>query len=252
MQFEVLTLFPEIFSGYLTQSLLHKAIQKGLVSVRLHNLRDWAEGRHQQVDDRPYGGGPGMILMVEPVIKAVEAIQAMPEAQLTPAAELAGQAPSSTLQPASVILLTPSGERLNQRMVEELAALPRMLLLCGRYEGFDQRVMDVLQPREISIGDYVLNGGEVAAMVLIDSLVRMVPGVLGDEQSSIEDSFSRGNRLLEYPQYSRPREFRGLSVPEVLLGGNHKEIALWRQAQSLQKTQERRRDLLDSERLDSD
>jgi tRNA (guanine37-N1)-methyltransferase len=122
-----------------------------------------------------------------------------------------------------------------------------MLLLCGRYEGFDQRVIDLLQPREISIGDYVLNGGEVAAMVLIDSLVRMVPGVLGDEQSSIEDSFSRGNRLLEYPQYSRPREFRGLGVPEVLLGGNHKEIAQWRQQQSLQKTRERRRDLLDTD-----
>jgi tRNA (guanine37-N1)-methyltransferase len=132
--------------------------------------------------------------------------------------------------------------------VEELASTtPRKILLCGRYEGFDQRVMDLLRPREISIGDYVLNGGEVAAMVLIDSLVRMVPGVLGDEQSSIEDSFSRGNRLLEYPQYSRPREFRGLSVPEVLLNGNHKEIAEWRQAQSLLRTRERRRDLLSGE-----
>ncbi|MCE2792045.1 MAG: tRNA (guanosine(37)-N1)-methyltransferase TrmD [Planctomycetota bacterium] len=246
MQFEVLTLFPEIFSGYLTQSLLHKAIQKGLVSVRLHNLRDWAEGRHQQVDDRPYGGGPGMVLMVEPVIKAVEAVQAL---SVPIGAETEGRA---VLPPAEVILLTPSGERLNQRMVEELAVLPRMLLLCGRYEGFDQRVMDLLRPREVSIGDYVLNGGEVAAMVLIDSLVRMVPGVLGDEQSSIEDSFSRGNRMLEYPQYSRPREFRGLSVPEVLLGGNHSEIARWRQEQSLERTRERRRDLLDSERLASD
>jgi tRNA (guanine37-N1)-methyltransferase len=241
MQFEVLTLFPEIFSGYLTQSLLHKAIQKGLVSVRLHNLRDWAEGRHQQVDDRPYGGGPGMVLMVEPVIKAVEAVQAL---SVPIGAETEGRA---VLPPAEVILLTPSGERLNQRMVEELAVLPRMLLLCGRYEGFDQRVMDLLRPREVSIGDYVLNGGEVAAMVLIDSLVRMVPGVLGDEQSSIEDSFSRGNRMLEYPQYSRPREFRGLSVPEVLLGGNHSEIARWRQEQSLERTRERRRDLLDTD-----
>jgi len=217
MQFEVLTLFPEIFSGYLTQSLLHKAIQKGLVSVRLHNLRDWAEGRHQQVDDRPYGGGPGMVLMVEPVIKAVEAVQAL---SVPIGAETEGRA---VLPPAEVILLTPSGERLYQRMVEELAVLPRML-----------------------------HGGEVAAMVLIDSLVRMVPGVLGDEQSSIEDSFSRGNRMLEYPQYSRPREFRGLSVPEVLLGGNHSEIARWRQEQSLERTRERRRDLLDSERLASD
>jgi tRNA (guanine37-N1)-methyltransferase len=246
MQFDVLTLFPEIFPGYLSQSLLHKAILKGLVSVRLHNLRDWAEGKHQQVDDRPYGGGPGMILMVEPVVRAVEAVMA-----LSPPTGPAPTGPDSSLavgtQPAQVILLTPSGERLNQRLVEELAVVPRMLLLCGRYEGFDQRVIDLLQPREISIGDYVLNGGEVAAMVLIDSLVRMVPGVLGDEQSSIEDSFSRGNRLLEYPQYSRPREFRGLGVPEVLLGGNHKEIAQWRQQQSLQKTRERRRDLLDTD-----
>lgn len=250
MQFEVLTLFPEIFSGYLSQSLLHKAILKELVSVRLHNLRDWAEGRHHQVDDRPYGGGPGMILMVEPVVKAVEAVQAMSRPAVDEAAadqRAADQRAAADVQPGEVILLTPSGQRLNQRVVEELAVLPRMLLLCGRYEGFDQRVMDLLQPREISVGDYVLNGGEVAAMVLIDSLVRMVPGVLGDEQSSIEDSFSRGNRLLEYPQYSRPREFRGLSVPEVLLGGNHQEIAQWRREQSLRKTRERRQDLLDSD-----
>ncbi len=253
MQFEVLTLFPEIFSGYLTQSLLHKAIQKGLVAVRTHDIRNWAEGRHQQVDDRPYGGGPGMVLMVEPVVRAVEAVQAMPP-PLEYAAARAGVVPAASassaganVQPAEVILLTPSGQRLNQRLVEELAMLPRMALLCGRYEGFDQRVIDLLRPREISIGDYVLNGGEVAAMVLIDSLVRMVPGVLGDEQSSIEDSFSRGNRLLEYPQYSRPREFRGLAVPDVLLGGNHKEIAEWRQQQSLLRTRERRRDLLEQE-----
>ncbi|MFM7116694.1 MAG: tRNA (guanine(37)-N(1))-methyltransferase, partial [Planctomycetota bacterium] len=155
---------------------------------------------------------------------------------------------AETAMPGEVILLTPSGERLNQRLVEELASTaPRKILLCGRYEGFDQRVMDLLRPREISIGDYVLNGGEVAAMVLIDSLVRMVPGVLGDEQSSIEDSFSRGNRLLEYPQYSRPREFRGLTVPEVLLNGNHKEIMEWRRQQSLLRTRERRQDLLDAD-----
>ena len=251
MQFEVLTLFPEIFSGYLTQSLLHKAIQKRLVSVRLHNLRDWAEGRHLQVDDRPYGGGPGMVLMVEPVVKAVEAVQAMPPESIAVGSETQADQDAVAAEaesPCEVILLTPSGERLNQRLVEELASsAPRKILLCGRYEGFDQRVMDLLRPREISIGDYVLNGGEVAAMVLIDSLVRMVPGVLGDEQSSIEDSFSRGNRLLEYPQYSRPRDFRGLSVPVVLLNGNHKEIAEWRQAQSLLRTQERRRDLLSGE-----
>lgn len=251
MQFEVLTLFPEIFSGYLTQSLLHKAIQKRLVSVRLHNLRDWAEGRHLQVDDRPYGGGPGMVLMVEPVVKAVEAVQAMSSESIAAGSETEttrDKVTAETAAPSEVILLTPSGERLNQRLVEELAlTAPRKLLLCGRYEGFDQRVMDLLRPREISIGDYVLNGGEVAAMVLIDSLVRMVPGVLGDEQSSVEDSFSRGNRLLEYPQYSRPREFRGLSVPQVLLNGNHKEITEWRRQQSLLRTRERRQDLLDTD-----
>lgn len=250
MQFEVLTLFPEIFAGYLSQSLLHKAIQKQLVSVRLHNLRDWAEGKHQQVDDRPYGGGPGMVLMVEPVVKAVEAVQAMSTSSSSGESGSSGNEnpAAGSLSPGQVILLTPSGERLNQRLVEELASSsPRKILLCGRYEGFDQRVIDLLQPREISIGDYVLNGGEVAAMVLIDSLVRLVPGVLGDEQSSIEDSFSRGNRLLEYPQYSRPREFRGLSVPEVLLNGNHREITEWRREQSLQKTRERRQDLLDAD-----
>ena len=226
MRFDVLTLFPEIFSGYLTQSLLNKAIVNELVDVQLHNLRDWAEGKHHQIDDRPYGGGPGMILMVEPVVAAVEAVQ------------------QKHADAGEVILLTPQGDRLDQRLIEELAVQPRMILLCGRYEGFDQRVIDILQPREVSIGDFVLNGGEVAAMVLIDSLVRMVPGVLGDEQSSREDSFSRGNRKLEYPQYSRPREFRGHAVPEILLGGNHEKIAQWRRDQSLRRTQQRRSDLL--------
>jgi tRNA (guanine37-N1)-methyltransferase len=192
-----------------------------------------------------------MVLMVEPVVKAVEAVQAMPPESIAVSSETQTKQDANaaeTAMPGEVILLTPSGERLNQRLVEELASTaPRKILLCGRYEGFDQRVMDLLRPREISIGDYVLNGGEVAAMVLIDSLVRMVPGVLGDEQSSIEDSFSRGNRLLEYPQYSRPREFRGLTVPEVLLNGNHKEIMEWRRQQSLLRTRERRQDLLDAD-----
>lgn len=227
MRFDVLTLFPEIFSGYLTQSLLNKAIQRGLVSVHLHNLRDWGEGRHRQVDDRPFGGGPGMILMVEPVVAAVE--QIAKQDSLTP----------------SVLLLSPQGERLAQPLVEELAVSPRLLLLCGRYEGFDQRVTEILKPREISVGDYVLNGGEVAAMVLIDALARMVPGVLGDELSTWEESFSRGNRLLEYPQYTRPREYRGCTVPEILLSGDHEEIARWRREQSITATRQRRRDLLE-------
>ena len=217
-----------MFPGYLSQSLLNKAIQKGIVDVQVHDLRDWTDGPHRKVDDRPYGGGPGMIIMVEPVVKAVEAIQRMDE----------------TL--AKVVMTTPQGQRLNQRLVENLATTERFILLCGRYEGFDQRVVEVLKPLEISIGDYVLNGGEVASMVMVDTLVRMVPGVLGHAESSIQDSFSRGNRLLEYPQYTRPRDFRGLEVPEILLSGNHPEIEKWRQAQSLLKTKQCRADLLDT------
>ena len=226
MRFDILTLFPDIFSGYLTQSILNKAIEKQLVGVDVHNLRDWAEGPHNKVDDRPFGGGPGMILMVEPVVNAVRAVQAK------------GETPGTT------ILLTPTGKKLDQPLIEDLAQRPRLLVLCGRYEGFDQRVTDILAPMEISIGDYILNGGEVAAMVLVDAIVRMIPGVLGDEFSNFDDSFSRGNRLLEYPQYTRPREFQGHTVPEVLLSGNHEAIAAWRKQKSLEKTANRRSDLL--------
>ena len=229
MRFDILTLFPELFSGYLSQSLLNKAIEKEIVQVHLHDLRNWTNDPHRKVDDRPFGGGPGMVLMVEPVVAAVEAIQ-----RLSP-------------EPAQLILTSPQGKRLDQRGVEELAANRRFLVLCGRYEGFDQRVIDILEPLEISVGDYILNGGEVAAMVMVDTLVRMVPGVLGHEESSVQDSFSRGNRMLEYPQYTRPREFRGLCVPEVLLSGNHPEIQKWRDQQSLRRTQQRRADLLEPE-----
>ena len=227
MRIDVVTLFPEIFSGYLTQSLLHKAIENGLVSIHVHNLREWSTDlKHHKVDDRPYGGGPGMLIQVEPVIACIEAVQAMNQV------------------PGKVVLLTPQGTRLNQPLVEDLGVEARLILLCGRYEGFDQRVFDLLQPMELSIGDYVLNGGEVAAMVVVDSCIRMIPGVLGDEQSSWEDSFSRGNRILEFPQYTRPREFRGLQVPDVLLSGDHQKIAQWRSEQSQQRTRERRSDLL--------
>jgi len=229
MRFDILTLFPNMFPGYMSQSILNKSIESGLVEIHVHNMRDWAEGRHNKIDDTPYGGGPGMILMVEPVVNCVREVQQMAD------------------QPGQVIMLTPQGKRLNQPIVEELAQTERMILLCGRYEGFDQRVTDILQPLEISIGDYILNGGEVASMVLVDSLVRMVPGVLGDEQSSFDDSFSRGNRMLEYPQYTRPREFEGRKVPEILLGGNHGEIKKWRDAKSLETTKTKRSDLLDSE-----
>jgi tRNA (guanine37-N1)-methyltransferase len=226
MQFDVLTLFPEIFSGYVSQSLLSKAIESGLVQIDLHDIRNWTLDKHQRVDDRPYGGGPGMVMQVEPVVECVEAVQKIGES------------------PGQLIMLTPTGKPLNQRLVEELVQRPRHILLCGRYEGFDQRVVDILNPLEISIGDYILNGGEVGAMALIDSMIRLVPGVLGDEQSNQDDSFSTGNRLLEFPHYTRPREFRGHTVPEVLLSGDHGEIAQWRQEQSLQITRERREDLL--------
>ena len=227
MRFDVLTLFPEMFPGYLSQSILNKAIQNGLVDVGVHNLRDWSDDKHNKVDDRPFGGGPGMILMVEPVVKCVREVAAQSDVEPT------------------VILLTPTGQKLDQRLIEELSQRQHLMLLCGRYEGFDQRVSDILQPTEISIGDYILNGGEVASMVLIDALVRMVPGVLGDEFSTWDDSFSRGNRLLEYPQYTRPREFEGHTVPEVLLSGNHEAIDRWRKQKSLEKTVNRRSDLLE-------
>ncbi|MBX7166759.1 MAG: tRNA (guanosine(37)-N1)-methyltransferase TrmD [Pirellulales bacterium] len=222
MRFDVLTLFPGMFSGYLNESLLKAAIEQGLIDVRLHNIRDWAEGKHQRVDDRPYGGGPGMVLMVKPVVECVEAVQA-----------------ESGTQPGHVVLLRPQGRRLTQAVIEELAEKPRLVLICGRYEGFDERVIDILAPDEVSIGDYVLNGGEVAAMVVIDAVMRLLPGVLGHEDSSREDSFSGTERLLEHEQYTRPREFRGRSVPEILLTGNHGQIAQWRRQQQELRTRSR-------------
>jgi len=226
MRFDVLTLFPEIFAGYLGQSLLKRAIDRSLVDVNLHNIRDWARGKHHQVDDRPFGGGPGMVLKPEPVVESVEAVQQQGN------------------QPGHLVLLSPQGQRLDQQRVERLATQERVVMICGRYEGFDQRILDLLEPEELSIGDYVLGGGEVAAMVVIDAVVRLVPGVLGDEKSNQEDSFSGDRRLLEFPQYTRPRDFRGLHVPEVLIRGNHEEILRWREEQSIKKTKDCRADLL--------
>ena len=230
MRFDIITLFPAIFDGYLTQGLLNKAIERKLVDIQRHNLRDWApETPHRPVDDKPFGGGPGMLIQVEPTVHCVEAVQG-----------LDSTAPAETRR----ILLTPQGRRFDQRMAEDFATSQRLIVLCGRYEGFDQRVIDILEPEEISVGDFVLNGGEVAAMIVVDAVVRLLPGVLGDEQSSIDDSFSRGNRLLEFPQYTRPREFRGHKVPDVLLGGDHAAIAKWRSEQSRRRTEQRRSDLL--------
>jgi tRNA (guanine37-N1)-methyltransferase len=213
MRFDVLSLFPEMFGGYLNQSLLKLALQNGLVEIHLWNIRDWAQGKHRSVDDRPFGGGPGMVLMPEPVFGAVEAVRQ--------------QAPDA----GQLILLTPAGERLTHPLVCELASYRRLILLCGRYEGFDERIRIGLRPREISIGDFVCNGGEVPAMVVIDTVIRFVPGVLGDAASVTEESHSLPGRL-EYPQYTRPRVFRGMAVPEILLSGNHQAIARWRGEQS--------------------
>lgn len=226
MRFDVLTLFPEMFSGYVGQSLLKLAIERGLAQVRTHDIRDWAVGKHRSVDDRPFGGGPGMVLRCEPVVEGVEAVR------------------RSEDDPGRLIFLTPQGRRLTQPVVEELAGHRRLVMVCGRYEGFDERIYEILRPDEISLGDFILNGGEVAAMAVIDAVVRLVPGVLGDEQSNQFDSFSGEDRLLEHAQYTRPRVYRGREVPAVLLGGDHGQIAVWRKQQSLERTRTRRPDLL--------
>lgn len=214
MRFDVLTLFPEIFSGFLGESLMAKAIARGLFQARIWNIRDWAGGRHQSVDDKPFGGGPGMVLMPGPVFEAVQAVQADDPVQGT------------------LVMLTPSGKRLNQSLAQELAQNQRLILLCGRYEGFDERIRLGLKPLEISIGDFVCNGGEVPAMVIMETVMRLIPGVLGDPASAVEESHSEPG-LLEYPQYTRPRVFRDMEVPEVLLSGDHARIARWRREQTL-------------------
>ena len=226
MRLDVLTLFPEMFAGYLGGSLLKRAIERGLVEVRLHDIRDWATDKHKTVDDRPFGGGPGMVLKVDTVVPCVEEVRSQ----------------GSDL--GHLVMLTPQGRKLDQALVEQLAARERIVLLCGRYEGFDERIRLLLEPEEISIGDFVLNGGEVAAMAIIDAVIRLVPDVLGDAQSSQHDSFSGGQPWLEFAQYTRPRVYRGLEVPPVLLSGNHKEIACWREENSKQRTRRRRADLL--------
>lgn len=230
MRFDILTLFPGIFSGYLEESLLKKAIEKGLIEVCLHDFRQWSRDKHHHVDDRPFGGGPGMVIKVEPIVECVEAVRPLWN------------------ESGRLILLTPQGIRLTQAKVKELASESRLTLICGRYEGFDQRIIDLLKPEEISIGDYVLNGGEVAAMAIVDAVIRLKPGVIGDPESHADESFAAQEngeaQWLEYPQYTRPREYRGLSAPEVLLSGDHLAIEQWRREQSFQRTKDRRRDLL--------
>jgi len=223
MRIDVITLFPEVFTGFLSHSIPRIAQEKGVAHIHLINLREYAEDRRGTVDDAPYGGGPGMVLMCKPVFAAVEEIT-----QKDPKAKL--------------IMLSPQGEKFDQETARELAREEWLVLLAGHYEGFDERIREGLKPREISIGDFVLSGGEVPAMVLLDAVVRLLPGALGDEKSTEEESFSKN--LLEYPQYTRPREFRGMQVPEILLSGDHGEVAKWRAAQALERTRERRKDLL--------
>ena len=232
MRFDILTLFPEMFESYLGQGHLKLAIERGLVDIRRHNFREFAPGVRRQVDDRPFGGGPGMLLMCQPVFDCVEAVQAQGETS------------------GRLLMMTPQGQKLDQGLVEELAQEPRLLLLCGRYEGFDDRIRQGLQPTEISVGDFICNGGEVPAMLIIDTVIRLIPGVLGDETSSRYDSFSQSG-LLEHPQFTRPREFRGMTVPDVLISGDHKKITEWQRDQSLQRTAERRRDLLENSDADA-
>lgn len=227
MRIAVLTLFPRMFEGVLGESIIKLARERGLVTVDLFNLRDWGLGERRTVDDRPYGGGPGMVLRPEPVFAAVEEIRAGEDDW-------------------HVVLLTPQGRRYSQAIAAELAGREsgkKLLLLCGHYEGFDERIRTGLSVDEISAGDYVTTGGEIPAMILIDTIVRQVPGVLGNALSAQEESFHQG--VLEFPQYTRPPEFRGMKVPEVLLSGNHAEIARWRKERSLERTRARRPDLLE-------
>ena len=220
MKIDVLTLFPEMFAGPLDFSMVKRARESGILSLRVINLRDYTHDRHKTVDDKPFGGGPGMLLKPEPIFEAVE--------------NLADEK-------TRVVMLTPVGRKFNQQMARELSQQEHLLFLCGAYEGFDERVRTLAQD-EISIGDYVLTNGALPAMVVIDSITRLLPGVLGDEQSSQDESFSQ--ETLEYPHYTRPAEFRGMKVPEVLLSGNHAEIEKWRREQAKTRTKERRPDLL--------
>jgi tRNA (guanine37-N1)-methyltransferase len=223
VRIDVLTIFPGIFEGPLRESLLGKAIEAELLDVRVHDIREHAADRHRQVDDEPYGGGPGMVMKPEPVVAAVEAL---------------GEGRGRT------ILLSPAGRRLDQALVRELAAEPWLVLVCGRYEGVDERVVEAVGADEVSIGDYVLSGGELAALVLLEAVTRLVPGVIGREESHERDSFGPDG-LLDHPHYTRPPEFRGMAVPEVLLSGNHGEIERWRREAALDKTRRNRPDLLE-------
>lgn len=228
MRIDVITLFPGMFAGPLSESIIGRAIESGIISLHVINLRDFCEGKHHQADDKPYGGGAGMVLMAAPVFKAVESL-------VPPGAE------------ARIILTSAQGVLFNQQKARELAREQRLVIICGHYEGVDERIVSALVTEEISIGDYVLTGGELPALVLIDAVCRLIPGVVGSPESLEQDSFSED--LLGYPQYTRPAEFRGMGVPEVLLSGNHAEIAKWRRHEAIRKTFQNRRELLATAKL---
>jgi tRNA (guanine37-N1)-methyltransferase len=232
LRVDILTLFPDMFLPFVGTSIPKRAEAKGLVSYHLHDIRAVATDAHKSVDDKPFGGGPGMVMMAPIIVEAVE------------------RAESQDPRPATRILLSPQGRVFDQAMARELSQKDRLLFISGRYEGFDERAIDVLKPIELSIGDYVLSGGELAAMVIVDAVVRLLPGALGAETGAEDESFADG--LLEYPQYTKPREFRGLPVPEVLTSGDHKKVAAWRMEQRLQRTRERRPDLWQRYREASD
>jgi tRNA (guanine37-N1)-methyltransferase len=223
MRIDILTLFPEMFAAVLGTSIPKRAAEKGLVSYHLTNIRDFAVDKHKSVDDKPFGGGPGMVMLCQSMFDAVEAVERQ-----------------DAIKPLR-ILLSPQGRRFDQSVAEDLASRERLLLIAGHYEGFDQRIVEGLEPLELSLGDYVLSGGELAAMVIIDAVVRLLPGALGAEDGAADESFADG--LLEYPQYTRPRQFRGMDVPEVLLSGDHAAIAEWRLEQRRRQTMQRRPDL---------
>jgi tRNA (guanine37-N1)-methyltransferase len=225
MRIDILTLFPEMFGPFLGTSIPRRAADKGLVSYHLSNIRDWATDAHRSVDDKPFGGGPGMVMMAPVVVDAVTAVEKQDD------------------RPATRILLSPQGRVFDQEIARQLADKPRLLMVAGRYEGFDERIIDHLQPLEVSIGDYVLSGGELGAMVLIDAIVRLLPGALGAQGGADDESFTGG--LLEFPQYTRPREYNDMQVPDILLSGDHKAIAQWRLEQRKTRTADRRPDLWD-------
>lgn len=224
MRIDILTIFPEMFTGVLSNSILKIAHEKGLVEYNLVDIREFTTNKHKKIDDRPFGGGPGMVMMADPIIRAVESLSVNKDEDFR------------------IILLSPQGKKYSQELTRHYSAFDRLILICGHYEGFDERVRQILQPDEVSIGDYVLTGGEIPAMVMIDSVVRLLPGILGSSESHENDSFE--NDLLEHPHYTRPRVYDGIEVPEVLLSGDHAKIKAWRERQSIIRTLKRRPDLL--------